>query len=343
MSDDSEEDCPECPAGIPAWVMTFADLMSLLMCFFVLLLSFSEMDAMKYKRLAGSMAFAFGVQNKVDTKDIPRGTSIIAQEFSPGRPQPAPINIVQQETTDITQSTLKVQCDFGEDSEEEKKEGAEGQPSQSTEAQTKAQAKAQAQLEEMIISTQNDAKRVALALKDQIKSGQLEIETRGRKIIIRVKERGSFPSGSATLRPEFKPIMEKMRDALRDVPGKFNVEGHSDDIPISTPRFRSNWELSSARAVSVAHELFLDEALDERRFTVVGYADTRALIPNTDWRSRAKNRRVEIIVEQSEEKPPKYEIFDAENIEEQDLNRLIEELEAREQPVKFEFAPDELF
>ena len=78
-------DCPPCKQKIAAWVMTFADLMSLLMCFFVLLLSFSEMDALKFKRLAGSMNEAFGVQNTLNVTDIPKGTSIIAQEFSPGR------------------------------------------------------------------------------------------------------------------------------------------------------------------------------------------------------------------------------------------------------------------
>ena len=78
---------PECkcpPAGLPAWMGTFADLMSLLMCFFVLLLSFSEMDVLKFKQIAGSMKFAFGVQNKIEVKDIPKGTSVIAQEFRPG-------------------------------------------------------------------------------------------------------------------------------------------------------------------------------------------------------------------------------------------------------------------
>ena len=108
MSDEDEE-C-ECPAGLPAWMATFADLMSLLMCFFVLLLSFSEMDAMKFKRLAGSMAQAFGVQNKLKVTDVPKGTSIIAQEFSPGTPSPTPINEIWQKTEDITEMSLEVQC-----------------------------------------------------------------------------------------------------------------------------------------------------------------------------------------------------------------------------------------
>ncbi|MDX1657154.1 MAG: flagellar motor protein MotB, partial [Candidatus Competibacteraceae bacterium] len=75
-------------AGAPLWLATFADLMSLLMCFFVLLLSFSEMDIEKYKQVAGSMAQAFGVQKKVTAHDTPMGTSYVAREFSPGRPMP---------------------------------------------------------------------------------------------------------------------------------------------------------------------------------------------------------------------------------------------------------------
>ena len=82
------EDQEEEQQGAPAWMATFADLMSLLMCFFVLLLSFSEMDVEKYKQIAGSMKLAFGVQNRVKVDDIPKGTSVIAQEFSPGKPEP---------------------------------------------------------------------------------------------------------------------------------------------------------------------------------------------------------------------------------------------------------------
>ncbi|GAL19800.1 flagellar motor rotation protein MotB [Vibrio maritimus] len=88
---------------------TFSDLMSLLMCFFVLLLSFSEMDVLKFKQIAGSMKFAFGVQNRLEVKDIPKGTSIIAQEFRPGRPEPTPIDVIMQQTIDITQQTLEFQ------------------------------------------------------------------------------------------------------------------------------------------------------------------------------------------------------------------------------------------
>jgi len=108
----------EVKAGAPAWMATFADLMALLMCFFVLLLSFSEMDVQKYKQVAGSMADAFGVQNEVAATAIPMGTSIIAQEFSSGRPQPSPDNVVQQQTVENTKMSLQTgESDRGEDSQ----------------------------------------------------------------------------------------------------------------------------------------------------------------------------------------------------------------------------------
>ena len=108
--DDAQVQGGEEDSGLPAWVMTFAELMSLLMCFFVLLLSFSEMDELKFKRLAGSMNQAFGVQQKFTANDPPKGTSIIAQEFSPGKPEPTPLNQIWQKTTDLSKNSLEVAC-----------------------------------------------------------------------------------------------------------------------------------------------------------------------------------------------------------------------------------------
>ena len=104
------EDAPEkkCDAGAPAWITTFADLAILLMCFFVLLLAFSEMDAQKYKQLAGSMKQAFGVQREVKVKEPPKGVNIIAREFSPGKPEPTSLNEVRQKTTNDMRMNLKI-------------------------------------------------------------------------------------------------------------------------------------------------------------------------------------------------------------------------------------------
>ncbi|MBV1916020.1 MAG: flagellar motor protein MotB [Pseudomonadales bacterium] len=288
MSDDSEEcSCPEPEAGIPAWVMTFADLMSLLMCFFVLLLSFSEMDALKFKRLAGSLSEAFGVQAQIKANDIPKGTSIIAQEFSPGKPEPTPINEVRQSTMQDSLNTLAVEC--SEDYQDE----AEGKLSKEA-----ALAELTDQIEELIRETQEDAMSIALSLADQIAGGAIEVETRGRDIIIRIKEQGSFPSGSDELNYAFIPIVTRISATLLGKKGNISIEGHTDDRPISTARFKSNWSLSSARASTVAHHLFEETRLDQNRFTVSGFSSNRPLVNNDTPENRSKNRRVEIVVHQ---------------------------------------------
>lgn len=287
------EDCPECPAGIPAWMATFADLMSLLMCFFVLLLSFSEMDVLKYKQLAGSMRNAFGVQREINVRDIPKGTSVIAQEFSPGRPDPTPINEVRQATVDDTRSSLEI----GERTPQDKKIDQQSEIEVSVDEDLAKQLLVE-KLQSLIKATEQDARKLASALKKEISTGKVDVETRGRRIVIRVREQGSFPSGSAELRRQFRPVMATVRDVLKGVPGKISVEGHTDSIPIATAKFRSNWDLSSARALSVAHELFVGNRVDHNRFMVTGFADTKPLVANDSDENRARNRRVEIVIHQ---------------------------------------------
>ncbi len=287
---DEEDNCPACPPpGAPGWMGTFADLMSLLMCFFVLLLSFSEMDAMKFKRLAGSMAQAFGVQNKLDVKDPPKGTSIIAQEFSPGRPDPTPINEIYQHTDDLTELSLEVKAaeEYDVEAGEENKEGGVPEKTEVVE-----------QIEQLIKETQQDATELAKALTEQIAKGEVEIETRGRQITVRIKEKGSFASGSAQLANSYMPLLQEVRDVLATKEGTISVQGHTDDVPINTSRFRSNWELSTSRAVSVAHALFEGGALNPNRVEVSGFAETRPLDTNETAEGRSRNRRVEIVIQQ---------------------------------------------
>ncbi|MGH1463292.1 MAG: flagellar motor protein MotB [Neptuniibacter sp.] len=286
MSDDSEEqECPPCPAGLPAWLATFGDLMSLLMCFFVLLLSFSEMDVLKFKQLAGSMREAFGVQNQIKVEDIPKGTSIIAQEFSPGRPEPTPLNEIRQMTINNDMNTLDIRSKEGESDSPDKEAGEEMELQKQQEQEAK-----------------EEAVEFAAALAEEIGDGSVEVETDGKKIIIRIKEKGSFDSGSAELKYESIPVLAKIRDVLLGVKGNVAIEGHSDNIPYAGRDFESNWDLSVARALAVAHELYGDPRIDQSRFRVIGYADTKALVPNTTRENRVKNRRVEIIVTKGKDK-----------------------------------------
>jgi len=267
MSEEVEEhdcDCP--PEGLPAYMGTFADLMSLLMCFFVLLLSFAEMDALKYKMVVKSLENAFGVQREIAANEVPKGTSIIAQEFSPSDPKPTPLKKIRQETVDDTRDSLKVKLDPQDIAKKEAEE------------------------------LEKEADKFKEALEGEITEGLIEVETELNRIVIRIREKGSFQSGDSRLNEGFLPIIEKIHNVLTKTDGQIAVAGHTDDVPIRTARYRSNWELSTSRATSVVHELLRIGEIAPERFVLEGYADTHPLRPNDTKENRARNRRVEVVV-----------------------------------------------
>jgi chemotaxis protein MotB len=273
----NEEVQEECPAeGAPAWVMTFADLMSLLMCFFVLLLSFSEMDVQKYKQIAGSMKFAFGIQRTIKADDIPKGTTVISQEFSPGKPTPTALPIIKQQTADDTKRELEKE-QVSKDAEEL-------------------------------------AEKIKSALGEEISEGMLEVDTERDEVMIRIREKGSFPSGSAQLQQSFLPILDKIAGVLNTTEGDIIVAGHTDNIPISTPQYPSNWVLSAARSANVVHYFNkTDKALADR-MQIRAHSDTRPKADNDTRENRAKNRRVEIVIREGA----------SQNIDIEDPEKIIE-------------------
>ena len=299
MSDDAPPTEPE--EGAPVWVMTFADLMSLLMCFFVLLLAFSEMDALKFKQISGSMQFAFGVQRDIKAKEIPKGTSIVAKEFSPGKPDPSALTEVRQHTTDEKQRFLEIENE-GESSLQTNNAAESGQGDSEEDREGGPDSAAEVIFKEVLVQLEADASDLEAAFKEEIESGLIEIETKQERIIIRIQEEGSFPSGSAVVKGGFKPVMQKLGAMLTDINGQIIVAGHTDDVPIATARFRSNWELSAARAVSVLHHLSSTNLdIGQSRFVIEGHADADPMVANDTTENRAKNRRVEVIIVQSAE------------------------------------------
>ena len=113
-------------------------------------------------------------------------------------------------------------------------------------------------------------------------------------IVIRILERGSFASASTVLIEPFRSVLEKMAQTIGDNAGSVVVAGHTDSMPISNKRFRSNWELSASRAVTVVHELMLHGSIPPARFRIEGYGATQPIEPNTSVAGRARNRRVEV-------------------------------------------------
>ncbi|MFA0084579.1 flagellar motor protein MotB [Vibrio sp. 10N.286.49.C2] len=301
--EDKQCDCP--PPGLPQWMGTFADLMSLLMCFFVLLLSFSEMDVLKFKQIAGSMKFAFGVQNRLEVKDIPKGTSIIALEFRPGRPEPTPIDVIMQQTIDITQQTLEFQegdSDRAGGNQRDDGKITGGQTADRTQKNQIGTASSESESDSQEASKDLEKLEEAIktALQQEIKQGAVEVENLGQQLVIRIEEKGAFPEGSAFLQPKFRPLVRQVADLAKDIPGLVRVSGHTDNTPLDSELYRSNWDLSSQRAVSVAQEMEKVEGFSHQRLRVLGVADTEPLVANDTERQRARNRRVEISIMQGE-------------------------------------------
>ena len=154
VEEEEDEECPKCPpVGAPAWMATFADMATLLMAFFVLILSFAEFNVPKFKQISGSLKNAFGVQRIVPVVEQPKGTTVLSLNFSPS-PTPSVSKDLTQQTTQIEQSKLELQ------QKDKDSDGADGKQS---------------------------AEQVVKALEEAVARGDIEIETDGEKLVVSVK------------------------------------------------------------------------------------------------------------------------------------------------------------
>ena len=257
----------------PLWLVTFADLMSLLLCFFVLLLSFATMDAHKFRKLAESLGSAFGDQKIISVVKIPVGETIVAQDFPLAITTPVLIDEIR---------LLKYQQSMVPNAEE-------------------IELIKEQILQAKILEVTEQSQKIRVVLTAEIAKGLVSVISNQLNIIIRINEQGSFPSGAAVLKAGFEPVMDKITVAVsQSKKGIIYVTGHTDDVPIATDWYRSNWELSASRSVTVAHFMLDKQAIKPNRIVIQGYADTKPLMINSSSENRAKNRRVEIIITQKD-------------------------------------------
>ncbi len=248
--------------------------MVLLMCFFVLMLSFSEMDEEKFKLMSGSLTESFGVQTEVTATDTPKGTSLEATEFSPAIPEPTTENEVRQHTVDSDLNTLDLGLELRL-------------------RELKAQEDAAA----------SQAQELRAIFSQDIEDGRLLIRQEGTNVVIQLLEKDSFPSGSAALETSSRDTLARIGTLVGDMTGAITVSGHTDNVPIRAGGlYRSNWELSAARAASVGHEL-LAAGLDPARLLVSGHADTQPRAANDTAANRALNRRVDVTFANGRDRP----------------------------------------
>ncbi|WP_428396952.1 flagellar motor protein MotB [Marinobacter salarius] len=243
--------------GSPAWIVTFADLATLLLTFFILLLSFAEMDVEKYRAMANSMAVAFG-SNQV-LGDAVGGS---------------PLTLIESDTVSLPEP-----METATDEPEFIDERAEG------DAPTKIPA-----------GVIDLASRMIEELEPEVASEALSVNYDESRVVIRFSEEATFRSGEAAIKPGMVPIIERVVGVLSGCTGDVLVAGYTDDRPIASGRYRSNWDLSAARAVSVVHELVLNRQVPAERVVAAGRAETNPLAPNDSPENRAKNRRVEIAI-----------------------------------------------
>ena len=374
------DDCPPCKGGAPAWMATFADMATLLMAFFVLLLSFAEVNVPKFKQIAGSLRSAFGVARIIPKISIPTATSMVKQEYTPALAEPTVIDQKRQRSEDISQDFIvkkteskdadfkteqeflsvkealaeqieqgqvsvriednKVVVELRSDSssggqdKDDAGMGAGGPVSQTTievaskvvELQSNLSTEIEVRKQQLASGDQRSGaesdsdssqssggsanqrrqdtddkfQQIRLSLAADIQNGLAEVERDGDKIIVRLASQGSFVSGSANLQPGFAGLLTRVGDSLSATSGKVRVEGHTDNIPVAfSERFNSNWDLSAARSASVADFFAQNSELDQGAITVAGFADTRPIESNNTAAGRARNRRIEVIVDGS--------------------------------------------
>ena len=130
----------------------------------------------------------------------------------------------------------------------------------------------------------------------EIESGKIELSKEPRGLVMSLSESALFPPGEARLQARSIPIMRKVGVSLSRLPGQIRLEGHTDDSPIRTRLYPSNWQLSTARATAVLKFLINERSMPSDRLSAAGYGEFRPLVPNDSPKNRAKNRRVDVVI-----------------------------------------------
>jgi len=249
--------------GAPAWMATFGDMMSLLLCFFVLLLSFANMDVVKFKAMAGSMDKAFGATNE---ENDGLGEEMSADLISLANGEQAPSLAVTEEDAPPPDDNAPPPENSPSNVEEERRK-----------------------LDEELLEVVDNVLE-ARGLDDRV-----EAVLGDQGVTIRAESQMMFPPGADVLRPEASAIMEEIAELAALFPYKIVVQGHTDNRRIATERFPTNWELSASRAIAGVRYLIDIGAVEPDRVSAAAFSDTRPLMENSTEAGRAKNSRIEFV------------------------------------------------
>lgn len=235
----AKDKCPECKQIVPEYMATYGDLVTLLMCFFVLLFAFSEIDAQKFEAVMQSFSGSAGI--------LSGGKTVSEAELVFDA-------LPESQTTEATQSQENL-------------------------------ADLQEIIEQYIENNDIDF--------------EIEVSLESRGLVIRFPDNALFDSGSADLKVASIDTLNFLGQLLNDakfVDRAIRIEGHTDNIPIRTLKYPSNWELSTARATQVVKFFVTDSEIRPLRLSASGYGEYHPIDDNTSRDGRAKNRRVDVVV-----------------------------------------------
>lgn len=263
------------------WLVSYADMVTLLMCLFIILFAMSQVDQKKFEALGSGLANAFGNQSVV----YPSG----AQSTSDNGIIPAPVDLGKEAAAAANSDARGNQTSTGQAS---KDTVTQDEVNKAREAENTQTAKTQfASLKE--IERRLDA---ALVKAGYPRVARYKIDERGLTVSI-ITDKVLFDNASATLRPAGVKILDTISPTLADVPNSLAVEGHTNHLPLhGSGPITSNWELSAIRATTVLRHLVSAGHVSETRLTATGYADQRPLVSKDMPSAITLNRRVDLVV-----------------------------------------------
>ncbi len=234
--------------GAPKWMVTFSDLFMLVLVFFILLFSMSQIDLVKFKAVAESFK---------------------------------QVNILDYNPSAVP---FENPTDFSVNTESTNNQDDVSKEPENTQTVSETDSLQELLVEVQVFLAENDLEDVVVANRTE------------RGIVLVLEEKVLYETAEARILPIAHPFLDKVGTLLTKIPNLVKIEGHTDNRPISTDKFPSNWELSAARASSVIRYLVNSHDLAPERFVAVGYGDTRPIVENTSSENYQKNRRVEIVI-----------------------------------------------
>ena len=235
------------------WMVSYADFITLLFAFFVVMYSISSVNEGKYKTLSDSLGVAFSNKEQQGNELEPIQIGTFPTVIQP-IPLENPITLEAKERRELSEEILKERKQLGQVSE---------------------------QFEQVLMPFIDD-KLVSVKKNDY----WIELEMNSELL---------FLSGEAELSTKSLPVLKKIAEVINPLPNMINIEGHTDNIPIDNAKFRSNWDLSSARATSVVHEL-IKTGINPPRLSAIGYGEFHPISDNKTEAGRFKNRRVVLVL-----------------------------------------------